>query len=61
MKFVNRSLLILLVLYGLVFAIADLYLAQHAAPLWVALALAIALIGFQFLISPKVIEWVFDV
>ena len=61
MKFLTRSLLILLLLYGLVFAIGDLYLANAGAPLWAAVAFVVGLIGFQFLIGPYVIDWVFTI
>jgi heat shock protein HtpX len=61
MKFISRSLLILLALYGLVFAIGDLYLVRGAAPLWLALVWAVAIIAIQFLISPSIIQWVFDI
>ncbi len=55
MKFITRSLLILLALYGLVFAIGDAYLAEAGAPLWVALAFAIFFIGLQYAIAPWII------
>ena len=61
MKFLTRSLLILLALYGLVFAIGDLYLAKAGGPLWLAIVFAVAFIGFQYLIGPWVIEWMMDI
>jgi len=56
MRFLVRSFLILLALYGLVFAIGDLYLARVGIPVWGAIAFAVVFIGFQFLIGPWLIE-----
>lgn len=61
MKFITRSLLILVFLYGLVFAIGDLYLANAGAPLWIAILFVVGLIGVQFLIGPYIIDWVFTI
>jgi heat shock protein HtpX len=61
MKFLSRSFIIILALYGLVFAIGDAYLVHSGAPIWVALAFAIAIIGIQYLIGPFIIQWVMDI
>jgi heat shock protein HtpX len=61
MKFIARSLLILLALYGLVFALGDAYLSHRHAPLWLALALAVGLISVQYLIGPSLIEWLINI
>lgn len=61
MKFFTRSILILLALYGLVFAIGDLYLARVGIPLWGAIAFAVVFIGFQYLIGPWLIEMVVSI
>src|SRR5438067_2266618 len=55
MKFFTRSLLILFLLYGLVFAIGDAYLAKLGAPPWVALIVA------QYLLAPWLINWVLTI
>jgi hypothetical protein len=57
MKFISRSLLILLLLYGLVFAFGDVLLVRGHAPLILFLAFPVALIGLQFLVSPWLIEF----
>ena len=57
MKFIARSLLILLLLYGVVFAVGDAYLSHAHAPLWLAAAFAIGFIALQYLVSPSIIEW----
>jgi len=58
MKFLGRSLLILLALYGLVFAIGDLYLAHAQAPFWSAIVFVVVVIGIQYLIAPSLIHLV---
>lgn len=61
MKFLSRSLLLLLALYGLVFAIGDAFLAKADAPLWIAIAFAVACVGLQYLIGPWLIQLVLDI
>jgi Zn-dependent protease with chaperone function len=61
MKFLTRSILIVLALYGLVFAIGAVYIGHSGAPLWVALAFPVVMIGIQYLLSPHLIEWLMDV
>src|SRR5215475_1839943 len=61
MKFVTRSMIFLLALYGLVFAFGDWYLLRSGADLWFAVLFAIGFIGLQYLVAPKIIEWVLDI
>jgi Zn-dependent protease with chaperone function len=61
MKFVTRSLVILIALYGLVFVLGDIYLARSQAPLWGGVIFAAAFIGLQFLAGPYVISWLLDI
>ncbi len=61
MKFITRSLVILLALYGLVFAIGNAYLAHAGAPLWVALTFSVVFVGLQYLIAPWIIGWVLNI
>lgn len=56
MKFISRSLFILFLLYGLVFAVGDICLVRGHASLWLFVAFPVALIGLQYLISPWLIE-----
>ena len=56
MKFVFRSLLILVALYGLVFAVADAYLLRNDVPVLWGVAFAIVFIGLQYLVAPFLIE-----
>lgn len=61
MKFVLRSLLILLALYGIVFAVGDAYLAQHRAPLWFGALFAVGIVALQYLLSPWLIGFFLDI
>lgn len=61
MKFITRSLVILLALYGMVFALVDVWLWRENANLWLALGFAVLFIGVQYLLSPYVIQWVMDI
>jgi heat shock protein HtpX len=61
MKFISRSLLVLLLLYGLVFAVGDAYLLHFNAPIWSVIAFPIVWIGLQFLIAPWIIEQILDI
>jgi heat shock protein HtpX len=61
MRFLSRSLLILLALYGLVFAVGNAILAQARAPLWGAIVFAVVFVGLQYLIGPWFIEWFLDI
>jgi heat shock protein HtpX len=55
-KFITRSLLVLLLLYGLVFAIADAYLVHTQAPVWVVVVFPVIFVGLQYLIAPWLIQ-----
>ena len=61
MKFLTRSALVLLLLYGLVFAIGNAFLMHENAPTWAAVLFTVALLCGQFLLSPWIIERVFSI
>ena len=61
MRFLARSILIVLALYGIVFAIGAAYIAHSGAPLWVALAFPVVMVGIQYLLGPYLIELVMDI
>ena len=61
MKFISRSLLFLLALYGLVFAFGDWYLLRSGADLWFAIVFAVAFIALQYLVAPYIIQWVLSI
>ena len=61
MGFIGRSLLLLFALYGLVFAVGDAYLLHGGAPVWVGIAFVLVIVGVQYLLSPWLIEWCFDI
>lgn len=61
MGFMSRSLLLLGVLYGMVFAIGDAALLHLQAPIWIGIAFVVGLIGFQYLVSPWIIERIYAI
>jgi Zn-dependent protease with chaperone function len=61
MKVFARSLFVLLLLYALVYAIGDWYLLRRGAPPWMGIVLAVALVGVQYLVSPRIIEWLMNI
>jgi Zn-dependent protease with chaperone function len=61
MRYLTRSILIVLALYGLVFAIGAAYIAHSGAPLWVALAFPVVMVGIQYLLGPYAIEWLMGI
>jgi heat shock protein HtpX len=60
-SFFGRSLLLLLALYGLVFAIGDLALVHGQAPLWAAFLFVFVIVGLQYLAGPWIICWVYSI
>lgn len=61
MKFFVRSLLVLFLLYGLLFAAGDLWLERLQAPVWVAMAFAAATVLLQYAYAPRLIEWMMEI
>jgi heat shock protein HtpX len=61
MRFIARSVLILLLLYGIVFAVGTAYLAHVGAPLWSGLVFAVLFALIQFAIAPWIIELILDI
>lgn len=61
MRFLARSVLILLLLYGIVFAVGTAYLAHVGAPLWSGLVFAVLFALIQFAIAPWIIELILDI
>lgn len=55
------SLLVLLALYGLVFALGNIFLVHEHASVWWAVALSAGLIGVQYLAGPWLIEWLLTI
>jgi Zn-dependent protease with chaperone function len=58
---VVRSVLVLGLMFGLLFAVASGVLYYAQAPLWLAAVCAVAVIGLQFLVSPWIIELMFRI
>ena len=61
MKFLSRSLVVLLALYGMVFALGTAFLAERHVSLWGALLFSVGFIGFQYAISPWLIETILSI
>jgi heat shock protein HtpX len=61
MKFITRSLFVLLLLYGLVFAIGDAYLLHSRVPIWAVIAFPVVWIAIQYLIAPWIIQLILDI
>jgi len=60
-NFIARSVLVLMALYGMVFAIGDAFLMHENAPIWIAIVFVCVLVVLQFALSPLIIEWVFSI
>ena len=61
MRYIFRSLVIILALYGLVFAVGDAYLSHAQAPPWLAVLFAVVFVGLQYAIGPAAIDWVMSI
>ena len=61
MKFLSRSLLVLLALYGMVFALGTAFLAEKHVSLWWALLFSVGFIGLQYAVSPWLIERILSI
>ncbi len=58
---VVRSVLVLGLLFGLVFALATAALFACGAPVWIAVPVALLLMGLQYLLSPWLIQLFFKI
>ena len=56
-----RSAVVLSILFGLLFAVAAGALYALDAPVWVAVVIAVAIMGLQYLISPWLIQLFFKI
>jgi Zn-dependent protease with chaperone function len=61
MGLAGRTLLILSVLYGLVFALGDYVLLHGRAPIWIGVIFVFVIIGVQYLLSPWLIRLCFTI
>jgi len=61
MKHITRSLLILVLLYGIVFAVRTAYIVHEGAPLWSGVLFAVLVVGVQFALGPWIVEHVLDI
>jgi len=56
MKLLVRSFVLLVLLYGLVFAAGDFFLTRHGLPVWMAALFAGLVVGAQYWGGPRLIE-----
>ena len=61
MKYLLRSLLTFLVLYGLVALVADKVYFGHGFSISLGMQIGMAILLFQYLIGPLIIRWVMDI
>lgn len=61
MKFISRSLLVLVTLYGMVFALGNILLANHHLSMWWAIAFSVAFIAVQYGVSPWIVETILTI
>ena len=61
MKFLTRTILLVLFLYGLIFAFGDYFIARYDLSIWYAVAFPVLLIGFQYLVGPFLIRAILDI
>lgn len=60
-KLAFRSVIVLVFLYGLVFAVGNALLARQHAPVWVAMVFAAATVAVQYWYAPRIIEWLMGI
>lgn len=56
-----RSMLVLALLFGLLFAVGMMVVAYLDLPIWVAVAFALGTLALQYLIGPYVLQWVYKI
>ncbi|MCX7599678.1 MAG: M48 family metalloprotease [Armatimonadetes bacterium] len=56
-----RSVAVLTVLFALLFAVATLAMYLLEAPVWLAVVVAVVIMGLQYLISPWIIQLIFKI
>jgi len=60
-KFISRSLLVLVALYGMVFALGNIALASHRVSMWWAFAFSVGFIALQYVVSPWITESILSI
>ncbi|MHB1457751.1 MAG: zinc metalloprotease HtpX [Armatimonadota bacterium] len=57
----RRSLLVLGLLFGLLFAVGTTVLWHYNMPIWYALVFAVFVVGLQYILGPIIIGWIFKI
>lgn len=58
---ITRSLLILALLFGLLFAVGSAVLWYYNVPIWFAIIFPVVIVGLQYLLGPHIIGWIFRI
>lgn len=61
MSLFARSLLVLALLFGMVFAVGTGVLYYYHCPVTWALGFTVAIVFLQFLIGPTLIDWIYKI
>lgn len=57
----RRSLLVLALLFGMLFAVGTAVLWHYNANVWLAIPFAVFVVALQFLLGPVIIQWIFKI
>jgi hypothetical protein len=58
---VLRSVIVLALLFGLVFAVGIMVLFATGLPLWLAVPFAVIVVALQYLLGPFVLQWIYKI
>lgn len=58
---VLRSVIVLALLFGLVFAVGIMALFATGLPLWLAVPFAVFVVALQYLLGPFILQWIFKI
>jgi len=54
-----RSIIVLALLFGLVFAIGVMALVATGLPFWLAVPFAVIVVALQYLLGPFILQWIY--
>ncbi len=60
-KLAIRSIVVLALLFGLLFAVGTAVLYHFKLPVWWALGFTLCFVGLQFTFGPSIIDWIFKI
>ncbi len=56
-----RSMLVLALLFGLLFAVGMMAVAYFELSIWIAIAFALGILALQYLLGPFIIQWIYKI